>query len=376
MAAAMIRLIKAFVFLSCMTILATCFWFWQLRVAQRKSSDVRSALITANEVEKVSGDSCKVPVTNLMFIKTEDTVSEGTARILLRFAYNHRMAICHQTGADHFLLTHSRIDASDCKLNKGKSNTISMYQPVLPGTRYIGIISEPVTSFRLQFFDKHNLEVLGLENHPNPLGAYLDDPEINERSSAERAPQGYVGQRNKQALELGFPPSLLKTLDTDIMDKAIKQLNERYTFVIISENYEESIVMLKRKLCLDMYYILHSINKNPKKKIPLTDKQLENHRRINTIDYRMYDFFNRTFWKTVQEEEGRGFSEEVAQFRKLLADVRKYCSEENNEVPIVEIPASRWNNRFLINHRFCKELKRTSGKWTKDILVQIKNQLI
>ncbi|KAI8517050.1 hypothetical protein Bbelb_056310 [Branchiostoma belcheri] len=273
-----------------------------------KSSDVRSSLITANDQVKLSGVSCKVPVTNVMFIKAEDTVSEGTARILLRFAYNHHMAICHQTGADNFLLTHSRIDASDCQQNEGKSNTLFMYQPVLPGTKYIGIISEPVTSFLLRFFDKHNLKVLGLENHPNPLGAYLDNPEINERSSAKRAPQRYVGQRNKQALQLGFPPDLDKTSDTDIMDTAIKQLNERYTFVIISEYYEESLVMLRRKLCLDMYDILHSINKNPKKYIPFTEKQLENHRRINTIDYRMYDFFNKTFWRSVQEEEGRGFS--------------------------------------------------------------------
>ncbi|KAI8517048.1 galactosylceramide sulfotransferase [Branchiostoma belcheri] len=312
------------------------------------------------EESVLSNVTCTEPVTNFVFIKVHKTASSSTVVVLLRFAYDHHLVMCYphtSWGIAGFRLTFpsSKIYKSNCSrwqqigdhfnflVHHTIFNKTAMDRVMKPGTKYIGIMREPQSHIRSWFFYNRHHRIYKNQGHKNPLGEYLDNPEHFEELAGRRKKRPYVGDRNKQAHELGFPPELLNAEDTDTMDTAIRQLHQSYTFVIISEYYEESLVMLRRKLCWDMYYILHSNKKiheqhNPKKYIPFTDKQLGNHKRINTIDYRMYNFFNRTFWKTVQEEEERGFWEEVAYFKHLVERVNSYCltSDKNNtvEVPI------------------------------------------
>ncbi|XP_035697068.1 galactose-3-O-sulfotransferase 2-like [Branchiostoma floridae] len=333
-------------------------------------------------------DICTRPVTNLVFIKVHKTASASTAVVLLRFAYKHHMTMCYSPrGNKRFTLTFpsTEIYKSNCSrwqvlgdhfnflVHHTVFNKTAMDRIMKPGTKYIGIMREPQSHFRSQFFYRRHHLRYRLRHHPNPLGAFLDNPEHQERKWSKN--RTWSGERNNQAFIMGFPPHLLNTQDTGLMDDVIKQLGQSYTFVIINEYYEESLVMLRRKLCWDMSDILHSTKKiheqhNPKKYIPLTDKQLENHKRINAVDYRMYDFFNRTFWESVEEEAGRGFWEEVTYFRYLVERVNKYCLASQDSEPL-NVPISKWNNAFSVNEMFCKGLNRKPKDWAKKLFYQM-----
>ncbi|XP_078617242.1 galactose-3-O-sulfotransferase 2-like [Branchiostoma floridae x Branchiostoma japonicum] len=338
-------------------------------------------------------DTCTDPVTNFVFIKVHKTASASTAVVLLRFAYKNHMTMCYpqtSNGIAGFSLTFpsTEIYKSNCSRSQVLGdhfnflvhhtvfNKTAMDRLMKPGTKYIGIMREPQSHIRSWFFyNRHHSRIYKNKGRKNPLGEYLDNPEYFENLASQRKKRQETNDRNRQAFIMGFPPHLLNTQDTGIIDTAIWQLHHQYTFVIISEYYEESLVMLRRKLCWDMSDILHSTKKiheqhNPKKYIPLTDKQLENHKRINAVDYRMYDFFNRTFWKSVEEEAGRGFWEEVTYFRYLVERVNKYCLASQNSEPL-KVPISKWNNPFSVDETFCKYLNQAPKDLARNLFYQM-----
>ncbi|XP_078696413.1 galactose-3-O-sulfotransferase 2-like [Branchiostoma floridae x Branchiostoma belcheri] len=338
-------------------------------------------------------DSCTKPVTNFVFIKVHKTASASTAVILLRFAYKHHMIMCFSPKKNiRFALTFpsTEIYKTNCTrwplfgdhfnflVHHTVFNKTAMDRVMKPGTKYIGIMREPQSHFRSQFFYRRKAVRYGLMRNWNPLGAFLDNPEHYEQKWTRNL--SWSGERNNQAFTMGFPPDLLATRDTMLMDNVIKQLGQSYTFVIINEYYEESLVMLRRRLCWGLSDILHSNKKiheqdKPKKYIPFTDKQLENHRRINAIDYRMYNFFNRTFWKGVEEETGRGFWDEVTQFKMLLKRVNTYCSKVGNKDSLL-IPAGTWNEPFSVNKKFCAGLEWKPPKWAMELFQEMMHDKI
>ncbi|XP_066297730.1 galactosylceramide sulfotransferase-like [Branchiostoma lanceolatum] len=334
-------------------------------------------------------DSCTEPVTNFVFIKVHKTASASTAVVLLRFAYKHHMIMCYSPrGNARFTLTFpsTEIYKSNCSrwqvfgehfsflVHHTVFNKTGMDAIMKPGTGYIGIMREPQSHFRSQFFYRHHHLRYRLKNHPNPLGAFLDNPERYEMKWTKNLT--WSGERNNQAFIMGFPPDLLPTQDTRLMDKVIKQLDQWYTFVIINEYYEESLVMLRRKMCWDISDILHSTKRiheqhDSRKFLPLNHTQLDNHRRIDAVDYRMYEFFNRTFWKSVEEETGKGFWEEVVQFKTLLERVNPYCSTRGQKKEPLLFPAGKWNSPFSVDEGFCAGLDRRPKDWAKMLYHQM-----
>ncbi|XP_078677870.1 galactosylceramide sulfotransferase-like [Branchiostoma floridae x Branchiostoma belcheri] len=332
-----------------------------------------------------SRDSCTKPVTNFVFIKVHKTGSASTAVILIRFAYNHHMIMCYGNRGMRLTFPRTEIYKSSCarwkefgdRFNFIVQHTVfnktAMDRIMRPGTKYIGIMREPLSHFRSQFFFFKDPRRYGLRKSRNPLGAFLDNPERYELKVTKNLTRSR--ERNKQAFVMGFPPDLLGTQDTRLMDNVIKQLDQWYTFVIINEYYDESLVMLRRKLCWGLFDILHStkhVNKqhNRKKYVSLTNKQLQNHKRINTIDFRMYDFFNKTFWRSVEEETRKGFWEEVTYFKDVVKRVNTYCSKRKKEKHL-QIPTSKWNKPFSVNGNFCKGLNRDPKVWGRKLFHQM-----
>ncbi|KAI8509126.1 hypothetical protein Bbelb_129740 [Branchiostoma belcheri] len=143
-----------------------------------------------------------------------------------------------------------------------------------------------------------------------------------------------------------------------------------YSIVLITEYWEESLVLLRRKFCWTMYDILHSTKKlhhlnsvkQLKEHAPLTDKQKDTHRKMSNIDYMMYDYFNNTFWQLVASE-GPDYWEEVAYYKTLNHEVNEHCDSTNRARVF---PAGKWSQEFMIDSTFCNELQYwEEEKWAR-----------
>eukprot|EP00058_Branchiostoma_floridae_P021238 XP_002606728.1 hypothetical protein BRAFLDRAFT_82368 [Branchiostoma floridae] len=328
--------------------------------------------------------SCDRPVTNFVFIKVHKTGSGSTFLVLARFGRNHDMTICYPSRDRHRRLSYQspNIDKSVCEealgnytliINHAIMNKSAMDRLMAPGTRYIGIVRHPLEHFRSMFF---------YENQPNrdkvnPLGKYLDG-KVNYHPG--RSGMGKLGkpvslQKNFQAYTLGFPRKLFGSRNKSEIDETVRTVGSWYSIVLITEYWEESLVLLRRTFCWTLHDILHTTRRvhslnNPLKSVPLTDKQKETHRKISPMDYLIYEYFNRTFWERAAKE-GPDFWDEVAYFKTLNLEVNHHC-ELSGEKRV--FPSSQWNHEFVVDSTFCEELNWTTTKWISVLLLQLQRQ--
>ncbi|XP_035683192.1 galactose-3-O-sulfotransferase 3-like [Branchiostoma floridae] len=329
-------------------------------------SNFQSQLVTRSEAK------CDRPVTNFVFIKVHKTASGSTFMVLGRFGRNHDMTICYparRSKARHKTLSYpsGKLIRKDCNPAYGRNYTLLLHHSIMnkpamdgimePGTKYIGIMREPLSHFRSIFFWEQRI----LRHKTNPLGTFLN---INENFDL-RNKQPYSKHRNFQAHYLGFPTKYMTSKNTSQLYEAIRTVAGWYSMVIITEYWEESLVLLRRTFCWTMFDILHSTRrlhrlKTRKERVTLTDKQKETHKRMSNIDYMMYDYFNNTFWQRVSEE-GPEFWEEFTYYRTLNGEVNQHCNSARGEKVF---PAGKWSREFVINSTFCHELRKWGeGKW-------------
>ncbi|XP_078679556.1 galactose-3-O-sulfotransferase 3-like [Branchiostoma floridae x Branchiostoma belcheri] len=331
-------------------------------------------------------NSCGHPVTNFVFIKVHKTASGSTYLVLARFGRNHNMTICYPVHDKHKQLSYAspKIDRSRCKpsprnytliINHAIMNKSAMDRLMAPGTRYIGIVRHPLEHFRSMFF----LWDPPAPEKVNPLGEYLDR-NVNYNLDKDRMIRRWrlvPKLKNFQAYTLGFPRQMVVSRNKSQIEEMIRTVGSWYSIVLITDYWEESLVLLRRRFCWTMYDILHTtriahIQTDPRKSAPLTDKQMETHRKITPIDYLIYDYFNRTFWERTTKE-GPEFWDEVAYFKTLNLQVNDYCIRMLPEGHKV-FPSGKWSREFLVDSTFCDELDWTTEQWNSALLRQLERQ--
>lgn len=114
----------------------------------------------------------------------------------------------------------------------------------------------------------------------------------------------------------------------NIIKQAIQELYDKFTLVLIYEYLDESLVLMKRRLCwqLDdiLYLDFHHSNFNTYNKINSTIEFQQKVRKWNQADTRLYQFFNRTLWTEISYE-GKEFWNELEDFKKLKQNMDRDC---------------------------------------------------
>lgn len=123
----------------------------------------------------------------------------------------------------------------------------------------------------------------------------------------------------------------LRTTDyhkTEVVRDAILDIDDKFTLVLIYEHLDESLVLMKRKLCWeldDVLYLkfhyqlhgenaLHNINSNITEQIY----------RWNKADAMLYQYFNKTLWNEIRLE-GKNFADELREFRTKHYEMERDC---------------------------------------------------
>ncbi|XP_066283839.1 galactosylceramide sulfotransferase-like [Branchiostoma lanceolatum] len=310
------------------------------------------------------------------------TASGSTFLILARFGRNHGMTMCYPVHARHGRLSYqsARLERSACRPAPGRDYTLIINHAIMnktamdsimaPGTRYIGIVRYPLDHFRSMFFYRRPPTY----DKSNPLGKYLDD-KADYPHGVRRKKKKVSKQKNFQAYTLGFPPKLMSSKNTSQLEEVLRTVAGWYSIVLLTDYWEESLVLLRRKFCWTTYDILHNTRRvhsldNPKKSAPLTDKQKETHRRLSPVDYLVYEYFNWTFWERVAEE-GPEFWDEVTFFKELNFEVNHHC-QKTGEYRV--FPSGKWSQEFEVNSTFCEELNWGTAKWSSALLQQLDRQ--
>lgn len=324
--------------------------------------------------------------TNFVFIKCMKCATETMGTILRRYGYIRNLSFVVPNDKLLYLgwpypMTHKDYRPSKTGgfniLVEHSIYTKTVMRQIMPtDTKYVTIIREPYNHFK-SVFNYFNIANVAKIPGPDTLTEYLHNIEKYDAfyKSQEASPIRYCIPNNFSmtqnllsrclGMPLGFPPGHPDiSSDTMAIQSYIKQLDDEFSLVMILEYFMESLVMLRRLMCWTIKDILyHSVNRQDyryKRSFPKPGN-LEIYHRWSHIDFMLYDHFNKTFWKKVEEQDDN-FRDEVYFLFQVETQMEIYCFGSNRTVerPPLQIPASPWGQAFNFTAEEDCKLLRTN----------------
>ncbi|XP_019628585.1 PREDICTED: galactosylceramide sulfotransferase-like [Branchiostoma belcheri] len=303
-----------------------------------------------------------LPQKSFVFIKVHKAGSHNTACILQRFVWSNNLTIVlPMNPVKSGLKTHDLNYVNlpfyppyDVMLHHLPYNRAKMANVMQKNVVFIAILRYPLSHLKSIYNYRHLDRRFGL-----PLEGYLSNPKYLFGTILYKT-------RNWQAFMMGIPPEY--SGNNKKAQARILELGKEFDHVMILEYYDESLILLKRKLCWKLQDILYdkqirNYRSYSYKKTDIPEKLKENHKRSSDLDYMLYSYFNKTLWREILKE-GEDFQNEVELFRRVNYKVNLFCNSPVNYSDYV-IEATTWNAKFTVDQTLCSELKMLRIDWDK-----------
>ena len=195
-------------------------------------------------------------------------------------------------------------------------------------TSYITILREPVKQWESTFSYMSFPYILNIYKRRDPLEFFLTHPPTikNIKKIARRYPSIYL-IKNPLFFDLGFD---YKHFDNATMiRRALGTIDKDFDLVLMMEHFDESMVLLKRRLCwsIDDVVFFKTNERLNKNKRVLTSEQEESIKKWNNADIALYDYFIDKFWKEI-EKEGPEFYDDLQKLRQRKRYHFRTCVEK------------------------------------------------
>ncbi|CAG5126236.1 unnamed protein product [Candidula unifasciata] len=323
---------------------------------------------------------------NFVFIKTMKCATSTLHGVFYRFGYTRNLSFVSPIRKMIYLNWPFPMTMQDFRPSSRGYNILTdhviytedVMDKIMPAdTVYISIIREPFAHFKSTFHYFNVAKISGVPaNVTNPIVEYLShlekyEPAYMSHKAKERwcVPNDFSITKNMLShslgMPLGFPPGTINiTADEVSVEQYIKHLDSKFQLILIVEYFYESVVLLRRLMCWsfrDIIFINSNTGDYEYKNASVPESIIDIHRKWSSVDYRLYDYFNNTFWKRVSLQ-GADFYSEVEAFKKVEAQVKNYCltlyqTFTRDEFPFnmtkTTVSASLWNEQFSVTHDDC-----------------------
>ncbi|XP_013390722.1 galactosylceramide sulfotransferase-like [Lingula anatina] len=273
-------------------------------------------------------------VTNLVFLKTQKVAGSTVQNILMRFGYARDLVFMlgakknlYKVGQFPDLFSPSFILRSASGLFNILCHHTRFSQDikkVMPSNSiYFTILRDPISTFESLFSFLDISEILGFKDSDG-IERFFEMPEIYNNILNVS-----VSLKNTFLADFGLDITLSDNFSA-IYEK-ILEIEENFDFVMITEYFDESLVLLKHLLNWSFADIV-SVRSNARPKRQHVRLTLDNIAKINKWnagDRILYDHFNRTFWRKAEQFGLVRLSEEVEQLRKLNTYWDRVCFDKN-----------------------------------------------
>ena len=311
---------------------------------------------------KSSSDEKCQPKTNIVFVKTFKTGGSTLTNILSRFAMKHNLCIRR------------------CEITPRFTRKFWQQNSLVNHTAHVqaNIISEHIQYNRTKLADVMPNDTIYVTQLRHPLTQLVSWLNFNQQFNVTDPVDVYKNLRRYMKYgpwnswrQLGIPVNVAPRE----FQSHLHQLDKEFDLVTITEQFDLSLLLLRRKLCWDisdMIYIplkkaTYKLNKNIDP-LHIRNKQALNsrYRTLNPKAYSLYSHFKKTFTNLIVKA-GPDLKEELSFFQKLNSNVSKYCSiyiqqitynvsyffNVANSSQVLDIPASKWGSAQTVDPVEC-----------------------
>lgn len=305
-------------------------------------------MTTPAESPKSQSEKCQ-PKVNIMFMKTHKTASSTILNILFRFGEKHNLKFALPDGRNDFFYP-SPFQCSQVKgykpgdcfnivCNHMRFDPHEVAKLLPPNAAYITILRDPVDLFESSFHYYHRAVPLTWQiSGQNKLAQFLDSPQTFYIPDAFNS--FYL--RNLLFFDFGFDNNL-EADDPRVM-RDIQKLSKHLDLVLITEYFEESLILLKDMLCWTMDDILYfKLNVRRTSSVSqLTPELRARALKWNGADWKLYQHFNATFWARVELFGRERMKQEVEELRRRNAEMKSICIKDGGAVEAQNIEDKRF----------------------------------
>ncbi|RUS70852.1 hypothetical protein EGW08_021390 [Elysia chlorotica] len=339
---------------------------------------VKSSSSSVTVSPRLFGPSKTSEVRQVVFIKVHKAASSTMQNILLRFAMARNLSVLlprspKRTSINEItpvldsrlVISHPPGHSFDILCNHVIYNKQQIAKYIPASAVRVAILRQPLKQAlsALEYYTKY-YPYAGVRDGFNrykddPINGFLQHPEHffawNTRWSLT-----YCFINNRMSIDLGFDTTNFqasKQNKTKIR-KFIKSLESDFDLMLISDYFEESLVLLRRYLSWawrDIIYVKLNVAKHTPDSVwakspVLNSSAQQAFLRWNAIDIELYDHFFPVFLRKIKSEHM--FSEEVNAFKQALKRVRTFCSDISGP-EFLKLPKNVWTEDFSVSKSDC-----------------------
>ncbi|NXO18127.1 G3ST2 sulfotransferase, partial [Oriolus oriolus] len=287
------------------------------------------------------------PKTDVVFLKVHKSASSTVMNILFRFGETHNLTFAFPLGGGyqlfypyHFL---ARFVEGFSPQSPRRFNILCHHmrflqpevQKVVPSSAiYFSILRNPVQLMESSFVYYKGASAFA---RVRSLEEFLSQPHrYYNPASGDRH---YA--RNLMTFDFGFNPD--GEVSPERVQLMLKAIEASFDLLLISEYFDESMVLLKEVLCWDLDSVVSfPLNsRDSSTKSPLPDSVVEKLKAWNRLDWEIYTHFNRTFWERIDRDIGRErMRREVKALRERQAELARTCLQGTGSVAPKDIKDS------------------------------------
>ncbi|CAB4021837.1 galactose-3-O-sulfotransferase 2-like [Paramuricea clavata] len=281
--------------------------------------------------------TCQIPSRNVLFLKTHYTGGDAVTNILNRFADLRQLLVALPTnGLSSFYwpskfhwryLDMQRLEGNLpnvlCNHARYSGDVMAKFMPL--NTHFVSMLREPVDYFATVFERLDIAKRMEIDHH-KPFEAFALDTKgfLKQAIRKKRFFDSMNLLKNGMFFDLGLHTS---EYENEIaISSAIFDLQTKFTLVLIYEYLDESLVLLKRKLCWkidDIVYLSSLLPRNMAMTFTVSRAAKHAIGKWNMADFMLYDFFNATLWEQIRNEDN--FDAELASFKARRKEIEFFC---------------------------------------------------
>ena len=296
-------------------------------------------ITTTDELPAVTASSCQ-PINHIYFLRTHKTASSTTATILLNYGITNKLRIILDPDlvdnqwpalfelnelSSRVQSDASKIFVSHVRFNKGPVNS------VFPKTKakYITILRNPVDHFKSSWNFYHVGKLTGIPYANTFLKSPKALQEIKKKLSktTQRMHERFNHLSNSNLFDMGLEQENFQNMT--LVKNYIDKMDKEFDLVMITDYFDESLILLKRLLCWEFEDIVYIKLRAKKPKIEFEDEVKKNILTWNHADAILFDHFNKTFWRKVLQV-GPTFYDELKTFRGINQRYQTLCRSKKD----------------------------------------------
>ncbi|NXA28005.1 G3ST2 sulfotransferase, partial [Ibidorhyncha struthersii] len=314
------------------------------------------------------------PKTDIVFLKVHKSASSTVMNILFRFGETHNLTFAFPIGGGnqlfyprHFL---ARFVQGFSPRSPQRFNILchhmrflqpEVHKVVSSSAFYFSILRNPVKLMESSFAYYKGTSAF---SRARSLEEFLSQP--YHYYNPTDGDSHYA--RNLMTFDFGFNPD--GDVSAERVQLMLKAIEASFDLLLISEYFDESMVLLKEMLCWDLDSVVSfPLNiRDSSTKSPLSDTIVEKIKDWNRLDWEIYTHFNRTFWERIDRDIGRErMQREVKALRERQGELARTCLQGMGSVAPKHIkdsslrPLQHGNAKILgynLKHGLDKETER------------------